>query len=446
MPPPLAALPPAEDDIMAFGRWLVARRLKGPNADKMAARAAGMGYSEDDLKSLSTEQSFILNFKQRYQTAVDARIAAAASTDRPVFERAAHFWANHFTVSAVKPQAIALPPSFEREAIRPNVCGSFHDMLLASTRHPGMLVYLDNWLSIGPHSPAATRPRLVQNPNRPTGLNENLAREIMELHTLGVRGGYTQKDVTAFAAVLTGWTYDRANPLQYLNASVGTRSGEDMFRFQPGAHEPGAQTIMGKTYAQEGQQQAMAVLRDLANHPSTAHFIATKLTRHYIADDPPAAAVDRISAAFKSSGGDLKTTMHAVVDSPEAWATPFTKFKRPEEFTISFMRMLNAPSLPNNAAANAVAVMGQPTYRAPGPDGWADISAAWLSADMVWKRLEWVQAAGARIARADLNVLAIAQNALGATLSDQTRDAISRAESAAQGLTLLAASPEFQRR
>ena len=448
LPPSLAALPPAEDDLLAFGRWLVARRLKGANADKALARAANMGYSEDELKTLSIEQSFVLNFKQRYTTAVKARIDAAATTDRPVFERLAHFWANHFMVSGVKPQVVALPPSFEREAIRPNICGSFEKLLVSSTRHPGMLIYLDNWLSIGPHSPAATAPRVFANPNanRPTGLNENLAREIMELHTMGVRSGYTQADVTAFAAVLTGWTYDRGNPLAYLTLGQGTRTGEQMFRFQPGAHEPGPQTIMGKIYPQKDDLQGLAVLHDFAHHPATAHFIATKLARHYIADDPPPAAVNRIAAAFSKSGGDLQTTMNAVVDCPEAWAAPFAKFKPPEEFMISFLRLLSIPSLPADAITNSLAVMGQPTYRAAGPDGWSDVAASWLSADLVWKRLEWAQAACARIARADIDPSRIADLAFGDVLSDDTRLAIARAESPAQGLTLLAGSPEFQRR
>ena len=448
LPPQLAALPPAEDDLLAFGRWLVARRLKGAKADKELARAANLGYTEEDLKKLSIEQSFVLNFRERYETAVKARLDAAATTDRPVFERLAHFWGNHFTVSGVKPQAVALPPSFEHEAIRPHVVGSFEKMLVSSTRHPGMLIYLDNWQSIGPHSFEAKRPKVINNPNvpRPTGLNENLAREIMELHTLGVRGGYTQKDVTSFAAVLTGWTYDRSNLFAYLNQSKGTRTGDQLFRFAPGSHEPGPQTVMGKIYPQRDDVQGLAVLHDLAFHPSTAHFIATKLARHYIADAPPPAAVDRIASVFTKSGGDLKATMTAVVDSPEAWATPFAKFKRPEEYMISFMRMLNIPALPAQGALVALATMGQPTYRASGPDGWADTSASWLSADLVWKRLEWAQAACSRIARADVNPAQIASLAFGEALSEETLQAITRAESPAQELTMLAGSPEFQRR
>ncbi len=449
-PAPIEKLPAAEDDLLAFGRWLVARQLRGPDADKVAARAAGMGYSTEELKQLSIEQSFILNFRQRYEKAVRARIEAVVTMDRSVYERLVHFWSNHFTVSGVKPQAVALPPSFEHEAIRPHVVGRFEEMLLASTRHPGMLVYLDNAISIGPNSLAAKRPRLAPRAGGGAGpakgINENLAREILELHTLGVKGGYTQKDVQALAAIITGWNFDRPRPLAFLNQSEGTRTGPQLFKFDVNQHEPGAQTLLGKTYAQAGEARRVAALTDLARHKSTSRFIATKLARHYIADDPPAAAVDRIAAAFANSSGDLRQTMFAVVDSPEAWSAPLAKFKRPEEFLISFARMARLTTLPQQAAMVGLQTMGQPPYRAQGPDGWSDSASSWLSADLVWKRLEWTEQACARIARADIDPAAIGQAVLGPALGADTLEAIRRAESPAQGLALLAGSPEFQRR
>jgi uncharacterized protein (DUF1800 family) len=202
-------------------------------------------------------------------------------------------------------------------------------------------------------------------------------------------------------------------------------------------------------YPDRGEAQGTAALNDLAHHPSTAKFVATKLARHYIADDPPPAAVERIAAAYQKSGGDLKTTMHAVIDSPEAWADPLAKFKQPEEYMISVLRALNlqTPARQNsNAAAGSLALMGQAVYRAPGPNGWDDHAASWLSADLVWKRLEWVQAAAQRIARVDIDPITVGENALGPLLGAETRAAIKSAQSPMQAMSILFASPEFQRR
>jgi uncharacterized protein (DUF1800 family) len=322
-------------------------------------------------------------------------------------------------------------------------------MLQASTRHPGMLVYLDNWQSIGPNSLWAKNP--MARPRGPglaqaKGLNENLGRELLELHTLGVNGGYTQADVQSLAKIITGWMYERPRPQTLFNNLPATRSGAQLFVFEGGAHEPGAQVLLGKSYAQNGEAQGTAALNDLARHPSTARFIATKLVRHYIADDPPAAAVDRVAAAFKRSDGDLKTAMEAVIDSPEAWAEPFQKFKQPEEYAISFLRALNVQTLPPGVGAAALSLMGQPVYRAAGPDGWSDRAASWLNADLVWKRIEWAEAAAQRIARADIDPVLIGESALGPLMSADTRDAIRRAQSPMQGLSILLACSEFQRR
>jgi uncharacterized protein (DUF1800 family) len=448
-PAPIAALPPAEDDLLAFGRWLAQRRLRGGNAQRLEERAERQGVTQEELQRLSIEEDFVENFRARVTRAVGARIEAAMITDTPVHERLVHFWSNHFTVSAVKPGAVALPPSFEKDAIRPHVGGRFADMLLASTKHPGMIVYLDNWLSIGPNSQAAQNPRHARRlpgGGRPTGINENLAREILELHTLGVSGGYTQADVQALAAIITGWTYERPRLRDLVSDIVAERSGPQLFEFDANAHEPGPKTLLNRTYPQTGVAQGEAALGDLARHPSTARFIATKLCRHYIADDPPRAAVARVERAFRDSDGDLRETIEAVVDSPEAWETPFAKFKRPEEYAISLMRAANLRTLPQGAGIAALSAMGQRPYSAPGPDGWADIADAWLTADLVWKRLEFAQAFASRIARADLDPMQMGDACLGPLLSEETRTAISRAESPAQGLALLYGAPELQRR
>jgi uncharacterized protein (DUF1800 family) len=447
LPPQIAALPAAEDDLLAFGRWLVRRRLARGNGAQLEQRAERQGISQDQLRSV--EEDFVQNFRARVQTAVGARLEAAMTTDKPVHERLVHFWSNHFTVSTIKPAAIALPPSFEKDAIRPHVGGRFADMLLASTKHPGMIVYLDNWLSIGPHSQAAQHPeraRRLPGGGHPTGINENLAREVMELHTLGVHGGYTQADVQALAAIITGWTYESARLRELVNNDSASRTGAQLFEFDADAHEPGPKTLLNRTYAQTGVAQGEAALTDLAHHASTARFIATKLCRHYIADQPPPAAVARVEQAFARSGGDLRVSMEALVDCPEAWETPFAKFKQPEEYAISLLRAANLQALPPGAGLGALAAMGQRPYAAPGPDGWSDSADAWLTADLVWKRLEFGQAYSARIARADLDPMQIGEACLGPLLGDETRTAVSRAESPAQGLALLFGAPEMQRR
>ena len=449
LPAPIAALPPAEDDLLAFGRWLARRRLNGPNAQRMEDRAERQGVTQEELQRLSIEGDFVQNFRARVVRAVGARLEAAITTETPVHERQVHFWSNHFTVSTAKPAAIALPPSFEKDAIRPNVGGHFADMLLASTKHPGMIVYLDNWLSIGPNSIAAQRPgraRRLPGGGRPTGINENLAREILELHTLGVNGGYSQTDVQALAAIITGWTYERPRLRDLVSEEVATTSGPELFEFDADAHEPGSKTLLGRAYAQDGMAQGETALRDIAHHASTARFIATKLCRYYIGDTPPASAVSRVERVFRDSGGDLHRTMDALVESPEAWETPFAKFKQPEEYAIALLRSSDLRDLPAGAGVSALAAMGQRPYAAPGPDGWADIADAWLTADLVWKRLEFAQAYAARIARADLDPMDVGDASLGPLLSDETRTAVSRAESPAQGLALLYGAPEMQRR
>jgi len=449
LPPAIAALPAAEDDLWAFGRWLVRRRLNNRNAAQMEERAEREGVTTEQLRALAIEDEFVATFRERVTRAVAARVEAAMTSEQPVHERLVHFWSNHFTVSTAKPGAVALPPSFEKDAIRPHVGGRFADMLLASTKHPGMIVYLDNWLSIGPNSATARAPRRQRTffgGARPTGFNENLAREILELHTLGVNGGYTQADVQALAAIITGWTYQRPPLRALVNESGGNRNGAQLFEFDAAAHEPGPQTLLGRSYAQGDVAQGEAALADLARHPSTARFIATKLCRHYIADAPPPAAIVRLEHAFRDSDGDLQHTMEALVDCPETWEAPFAKFKRPEEYALGLLRAANLRTLPENAGIAALSSMGQRPYAAPGPDGWADTAESWLSADLLWKRIEFAHAYAERIGRADMQPLAFAEACLGPLMSDETRTAIVRAESPIQGLALLFASPEIQRR
>lgn len=366
-----------------------------------------------------------------------ARMRHAVTTDRPFVERLTQFWTNHFAVSVDKNLLLGLAGSFEREAIRPHVLGNFGDLLLAVETHPAMLLYLDNHLSVGPSSKAARNVER-RHAERKIGINENLARETLELHTLGVGGGYTQKDVTTFAEVITGWS---------IGGEQGRRPqgvpGKFMFRAE--LHEPGAKVVLGKRYPDDGFEQGVAVLRDLADNPSTARHLATKLARHFIADDPPREAVDRLASAYLESGGSLSHVYTALLDSPEAWNQPLAKFKTPADYIVSTYRGLQ---IPPDAGRNPLApfdLLGQRNYGPGSPAGWPDRSADWDGASALMKRIEWADAVGQRIgSRRD--ALELAPQLLGNTLTQATRTAISRAATAAQAVTLLLAAPEFMRR
>jgi uncharacterized protein (DUF1800 family) len=372
-----------------------------------------------------------------YVAEASARFRESVSTDRPFVERLTQFWANHFAVSADKSVLPALAGSYEREAIRPYVLGSFTDMLLATERHPAMLLYLDNQMSMGPDSRAA-RNIARRKPDRKIGINENLARETMELHTVGVDGGYTQTDVTSFSEVLTGWSI--AGP-------DGWRTGAQpgTFLFRAAMHQPGSKVVMGKRYPDTGYDQGVAVLRDLAGRPATARFIATKLARHFIADDPPAPAVDRIAAAFAGSGGDLPTVYRALIDSPEAWEQPVAKYKTPSDFIVSAFRGLELPVREGKAPVGLFQLLGQRIWAPGSPAGWPDRSADWDGASELLKRIEWADAVGQRLGPRR-NAAELAPQLLGGVLSAATREAIAHAESGAQAIALLLASPDFMRR
>jgi uncharacterized protein (DUF1800 family) len=377
------------------------------------------------------EQSFGRHFFPMATKEIGARFGVAATTAAPFHERLTWFWSNHFAVSAEKPTVFAVAGAFEREAIRPNVNGRFVDLLLAATSHPAMILYLDNNLSV---RPGFQPPEAVERLNLPraTGLNENLAREILELHTLGVNGGYTQADVTTFARALTGWT-------------VGGLS-DTGFRFVARRHDAGPKTLLGRTYAQAGMAQGEAILRDLAAHPATARHIATKLVRHFVADEPPAQAVERVARAFADSGGDLPVVYAALVQAPEAWSEPLPKLKQPIEFIVSALRAVPpAREAKPEALFVALREMGQRPFFPASPQGWPDTAAAWANADGLWKRIEWSTAVAERVG-ARVDPLAVAEAAYGPLLSPATRLAITRAESRQQGLALALASPEFQRR
>ncbi len=372
-----------------------------------------------------------------YVAEVTARLRQAVTTDRPFLERLTQFWTNHFAVSVEKNPVLGLAGALEREAVRPHVLGNFEDMLLAVESHPAMLLYLDNHLSVGPSSKAA-RNIERRHTERKVGINENLARETLELHTLGVGGGYTQTDVTTYAEVITGWTIGGEQ-----GRTPEGQSGRFIFREE--MHEPGAKIVLGKRYPDTGYEQGVAVLRDLARNPSTARSIATKLARHFIADDPPRKAVDRIARAYMSSGGHLPTVYRALIDCPDAWAEPLTKYKTPSDYVISTFRGLEIPIDAPRASLGSFEVLGQRPYAPGSPAGWPDRSAEWDGASALMKRIEWADAVGQRVGNWR-DALDLAPQLLGSTLTSATREAIARAASGAQAITLLLAAPEFMRR
>jgi len=371
----------------------------------------------------------------RDDTGVDylARMQLAARTNAAFRERWALFWANHFTVSATKFVTATLVGPFEQEAIRPHVFGRFEDMLVASSSHPAMLLYLDQAQSVGPDTMAA---RFLARGRKTAGINENLAREIMELHTVGVDAGYAQADVTEFAKAMTGWSIG------------GLKEADDRrgrFVFRVAAHEPGARTIMGKRYAEDGQGQALAVMADLAASPHTARHLATKLARHFVADDPPPSLVARLQRNYLETGGHLGALARTLVTSPEAWDPPARKFKTPYEFMVSSWRA--ADSIPSEIASIAPVLnsMGQKPFSAPSPKGWPEEAQVWCAPDAVIKRMVWAEAFAAK-ALGDRDPNAVAAAALGARLSPLVGTAIAMAETRPEGLSILLMSPEFQRR
>jgi len=377
--------------------------------------------------------------RRHYLEQVGQRYRRAASTAAPFRERLVHFWSNHFAVSADKQPIPALAGLYEDEAIRPHVGGSFAELLFAAERHPAMILYLDNQRSVGPNSPLGKRANR-RSRERSFGLNENLAREILELHTLGVDGGYTQADVSRFAEVLTGWSIGGASDRgRFADGTPGT------FEFREAIHEPGSKTLLGKRYAEDGLGQGEQVLRDLALHPSTARHLALKLARHFVADEPPAATVDRLASAYLENDGQLVPVYEALIDAEESWDSLQAKYKTPHDFVVSTYRAFDYVPDNNRGTAATLDLLGQAPWRPGSPAGWPDSARDWGGADALYKRIEWSNTV-ARIAGNRADPVALGDSALGSAFSERSRRSVARAESRLQGTTLLLASPDFQRR
>lgn len=418
---PQVALPPTDDQIA---------RLYAYRDQVAQARRADADSGRDPVREArrilidATAAAFL------------ARMRLACLTEAGFAERWALFWTNWFSVSATKFQAALVIPQYEAEAIRPRVFGRFSDLLVAAEAHPAMLLYLDQAQSVGPNSSVGQR--------REAGLNENLAREILELHTVGADAGYTQADVTEFARALTGWSISAppdAPPALRRQAQAGSNG----FVFRALVHEPGSRTVMGHSYRQDGHDQALAILNDLAAHPATARRAAHRIAAHFIADEPPTTAVAALEAAWIDSGGDLAVVATTLIGLPEVWTAPQAKLKSPYELIVSGYRAIGLAPTRIEHVQPILRQLGQPPYSPASPEGWPDEAAAWGSPDAVVTRMGWAQAF-AEAVPVPLAPTDLAEAVLGGLLSERTRAAVSRAESRSEAVALLLMSPEFQRR
>ena len=419
------------------------RELRRRGAAPIGRRSTPAGHAEPRNPF---QQRFREEFGDDLRREAVARWQIAATTTTPFAERLVRFWSNHFAVSIDKGPVRLYAAPFEREAIRPHFAGRFADLLLAVETHPAMLRYLDQAQSVGPNSPLARRvdrrlarrARRRDQPARRLGLNENLAREIMELHTLGASAGYTQADVTEFARALTGWS------LPFPGLLDRGRIDHPFF-YRAAAHEPGTRVVRGRRYPDTGFDQARAILLDLAASRATARHLAFQLVRHFVADVPPPDLVERLEGVYLDSGGELSEVYAQMIDAPASWSPSARKFRAPQDFLIAALRggSIDIGSRPQPFEGLA-ARLGQPTFMPRSPAGFSDLAADWIGPDALWKRVQAAEGLAARVPRAGLDPQALARSLLGPRLDLPTRTAIGRAEAPRQALALLFASPAFQ--
>lgn len=382
-------------------------------------------------------------FRERVFPEIATCFQLRVNTERPLIERMVAFWSNHFTIGVGRARAAVLAPIFQREAIRPHVFGRFEELLFAAVTHPAMLDYLDNVRSVGSRSRLGVR--------RGLSLNENLAREVLELHTLGVDGGYTQPDIENLAAVLSGWgvydprlearrpRFERLMQGEPVSVDVGSAT------FYHFAHEPGPKTLLGKRYAENGPDELRSALRDIASHPSTARFIATKMARHFVADEPPAPVIKKLVGVYQNTRGDLAALTKALVSTDRAWSMPWAKAKTPQDYVVSSLRVTGMRSVASIQLGESLTQMGQTPFGAPSPQGWADTASVWLTPGSLMRRVEWAQGLARQLA-GSINPNTLLQDALGPLASAATRRLVSRAASPGDAIAFVLASRELQRR
>lgn len=438
---PLAAPPAGPDEVLAS----VARAGPGPEPVTMAEvqelRETARNLSRDRMRGDEAARKA----SRRLQKRVDGLVARAhlrdmarAVDDPSGFgERLVRFWADHFTVASGNAYFRYMAISLVDEAIRPHIAGRFEDMLFAAETHPRMITYLNQDRSVGPGSAFAER-----RPKQASGLNENLAREMIELHSLGVGAPYSQKDVRQLAELLTGLTYDL--------------SGKGKFR--PARAEPGAEIVLGRSYGGDGParlQDIRAMTRDLARHPATARHLAHKLAVHFAADDPPQSLVDRLTAIYADSKGDLALLNAELAQAPELQETFRLKLRQPYEFIIASLRALRVsgadilglpPERGRNWLIRAMKPMGQ-TWGAPrGPDGWPEAAENWVTPQGLAARIDWAMRMPAKLQPDLPDPRDFMQTALGDTASDALQWAVPKAETIQDGLAIVLASADFNRR
>jgi uncharacterized protein (DUF1800 family) len=347
----------------------------------------------------------------------------AISSSNSVSWRLLDFFSNHFSVTAQGRLMTGLSATLEREAIAPNMLGNFGDLLLAVEQHPAMLIYLNNEKSFGPNSRMAKK--------RKKGLNENLAREIMELHTLGVNGGYTQHDVIELAKAITGWSVKRPD-----------KEKDTGFIFREYGHEPGTRKLLGKSYPQDGLSQGQKMLTDLAMHPATAKYICYKIAHHFVSDIPSNTLLDKMENTWMKTEGNLTQVMNTLFDSQESWQAGTKKFKTPRDFVISTHRALSEKNIVDKWLLSSLTNLGQQPFNAGSPAGFSDDYQDWLGGNALMARIDW----SARVSqsRKRVNTEEVMNSTLGDSISMNTYQAVMRAESRQQALTLLLMSPEFQ--
>lgn len=369
---------------------------------------------------------------RQFNDDVSARIRAPIVSDRGFFERLSWFWADHFTTASRNLITKSFTPRLEADAIRPHITGSFRDMLRAVVAHPAMLVYLGQHRSVGPTSRAGKR--------KGRGLNENLAREIIELHTIGVGGPYLQRDVRQFAELLTGLTIDH-------------KTGETLFR--PQWAEPGAEEVMGGVYG--GNRPDLGditeLLDDLATHPRTGRHLAHKLATHFVSDTPGEGLITHLMTAYNRTDGRLMALYQALLEHPESWAPEARKVKQPFDYLVSSIRAAGGGGMeaaflkPKGrlSVARALRDLNQPMMQAPGPDGWPEEAGRWITAQGLAARLQWAARFG-RALEGQMDPRGFLTNALGDRASDAVTFAATNAAERWEGIALILASPEFNRR
>lgn len=440
VPEAMAARLDAWDTLKLSQAALIGRYREATQANRLAKREAAKDGGEPDgaKAALNARRELV---RPVVLQASSQRLLRALEAPAQLQEVLVDFWFNHFNVFAGKGPVAVLVGSYEREAIRPHVLGNFRTMLGATAKHPAMLIYLDNVQSVAPgYAPPARFAAANPNPNRPTGLNENYARELMELHTLGVDGGYSQHDVTELARMLTGWSVD----YRALN-----RAGSgSMFVFDPRRHDSGSKQWLGRNIRSDGQAEGEMALDVLAAHPATARHLSFQLAQAFVADQPPLTLVDKMSSTFLASKGDLKAVMQTLLASDEFWSREAygAKFKTPYQYLLSSLRAIDAPAPAEfQQLLGSLAQAGMPLYGAQTPDGYKNTAAAWMSPEALAQRIQLAKTLGERRQRRAESGSDELLAALGPLISPATRQTVA-AEPAAMQTALLLGSPDFMRR